>query len=396
LRNSKTCIVFFSLFFGLFLSLFLNIACSSTSSKIQSIIFDEPFVATAETPPLYKKGLEELYQNRYGRALEHFDAFLKSQPTSSYSQVANFNSGRALEGLQRWAEASERYRQVVQATHKAPRLQALALYQQSFPYEALGDDPKSVATLTDALDRAQHLPDRIASAELPARLASAYARVGNLEQAMKFYERAETGIARLKHQNGDAKAPEWLAKTLYLMGRVSLKEFSWDEFEESLRPIERAQFYLLQAVELDHPKWSDEAIRELQRVYDQIHMLLKNPPVAAESDDRILAEREAQKRQWDLVDLTLGSLRKLKAAKPPKEKVTSERIDNLYGYLATMEKRFTKILEQRPVGEGLTPEAKQRKDSVRGRVVTPDDQLEKQYKKPKPEPSATPGADPNL
>ncbi len=364
-------------------------------AKVQTLIFDEPFVATNETPPLYKKGLEELYQNRYGRALEHFDSFLKSQPTSEYTQVAIFNSGRALEGLERWQEASERYRQVVQSTHRAPRLQALALYQSSFSYEALGDEPRSVATLTDALNRAQHLPDRVASAELPARLASAYARVGNLEQAMKFYERAESGIARLKHQNSEGKAPEWLAKTLYLMGRVSLNEFSWDEFEESLLPVERAQFYLLQSVELEHPKWSDEATRELQRVYDQIYMLLKSPPVD-EGEDRVLAEREAQKRQWDLVDLTLGSIRKLRAAKPPAEKVASPRIEELYGYLATMEKRFTKILDQRPVGEGLTPEAKKRQESVRGRVLTPDDRLEKQYKKPQPEPSATPGADPNL
>ena len=265
----------------IYFAIFLLVGCATKPEP--KVIHDDPHsMINSQGPQLYQQGLKQLAANDYVGALESFDKFLEAQPVSPYTQVAVFNSGRALEGLQKWHEASAKYRAVVQATGKAPRLQALALYQLSFPYEAVGDDPKTVSTLTDALARSSYLPDQIASAELPARLASAYARVGNLEQAMQYYTKAESGIARLRHKSRNEKSPEWLARTLFLMGRVSLKEISWDEFESALRPVERAQFYLLQALELDDAKWSEESLRELQRVYDQIVSVL-NPRVLHKS-----------------------------------------------------------------------------------------------------------------
>jgi tetratricopeptide (TPR) repeat protein len=371
-------------------------ACASAPQAPANLVEDP--ASSSQAPRKYNDAAILLAQGNYKDALAAFDAFLRSQPTSPYTQVANFNAGRALEGLERWSDAVERYRQVVQVTNKSPRLQALALYQLSFPYEAMNDDPRTVATLIDCEGRKQFLPDAIATAELPARLASAYARVGNLDLAMKYYSEAESGIARLHHQTASQAAPEWLAKTLYLMGRLSLREMTWDNFDEALRPVQRAQLFLLQAIELENPKWSEEALTETEKIYDQMLEVLKSPPKTNE-DDQVLSAREAQKRQWDLTEQTLECARALRAARPPNEIVKSGKVEQLFTYVKSVEKKLMQILAEPPVGEGLTKESKERRMRVRGKVVAPDDTLEKQYSKKKSEPTPTPQAqtdDPNI
>ncbi|MCM2280501.1 MAG: tetratricopeptide repeat protein [Bdellovibrionaceae bacterium] len=376
-----------------------------------SAIFEDPRPQAALGGPVaYQTGVRQLEQEDWKGALASFQTSLTEQPTSAYTQVTVFNSGRAYEGLGYWSEAEDAYRSVVRATGRAPKLQALALYRLSFCYEVRGDDPRTIAALTDVSARAQFLPDEIASAELPARLAAAYARVGNVDEALKFYSRAEAGVSRLRNQAGAQSVPEWLPRTLYFMGRMSLRAVSWTEFENALRPIARAQLYLLQAVELDAGKWSQEATRELIRIYTEVYDVIHAPPVEDDAD-AIVERRAAQERQWQLVELTLANLGELRAARPPSETTRSVHIEEVFVFVDGMEKKLLSILDQPLEGVGLTREAKQRREAIRGRTVRPDDSLEKAYEKKsrkksgqsvaEPPPSApapvTPAAgDPNL
>lgn len=336
-----------------------------------------------EAPEAYRKAVDDYEAGRFDAALEGLDAFVRREPATRWTQAAILNSGRALEGLGRHADASERYRSVIRNTDRAPQLQAMALYRLSFCHEALGEDQAVVATLHDVLPRERFLPKEIMQAELPARLAAAYARSGNFEKALEFYQRGESGIARLRRASAEKPVPPWLARTLYFMGTLSLQKVSWDEFETTLRPLGRGQLYLLQAAELGSETWSDQAARDLIGIYRDLWSLIENAPVPATSDP-LIGRKQVQERQWDLASLLLERLNELRAHALPvvsslEDSAPSEQARAIHAFADEMEKKIQRLLAQRPEGEGLTPESFLRRQSVRGRVVNPDGTLENRY-----------------
>jgi tetratricopeptide (TPR) repeat protein len=340
-----------------------------------------------EAPDIYRRGVATLNKAEFAEALSIFDQFLQDEPASSWTQAVTLNSGRALEGLGRWGEAGERYRRVILACEGiAPKLQAVALYRLSFVHEAQGEDQKTVATLNDLLNRQSQLPPEIARAELPARLAAAYARVGNFDRAMEFYQKAETAIVQLKRaaqENKQAKqeedVPEWLPRTLYFMGTMATRRADWSAFETELRPLARGQKYLLQSAELGENPWSDRAAQDLMTTYNELWMAVQNSPAPQETDP-LLAKRAIQNKQWDRSALVLEHLQELKSRLAPEARAQeNDTTKRIAGFIADLEKKIWNLLGERPAGEGLTAEALERKRRVRGRVVSPDNSLEQKF-----------------
>ncbi len=369
-----------------FVAAILSIVVScGTARKATQHVQDPAPQAAANAPDVYKQAMHHLEQEKFADAFASFEEFLSRNPASPYTQVAVFNSARALEGLNRWNEAVERYRSVMKNTDRAPFLQALAIYRISFCHEALGNDSQTVAALVDAQRRSTDLPEEIAVAELPARLAAAYARVGAVDEAIRFYNRAESGVSRLRSRGGKGSdLPEWLPRTLYFMGRMSLRQISWEAFEITLRPVGKAQLYLLQAAELEYGTWSEKATKELIQVYESVWSVLQNIP-AADSEEGILQRREAQKRQLELAALTMNSLRELRAARSPTTKDGSEHVKAIFAFVDRLEENISQLIEEPPAGSGLTPEAKARRERVRGKVVDPTESLEQAYVKARQE-----------
>lgn len=336
-----------------------------------------------EAPKIYRKAMADLIEERYLEALEGFEFFVKDNPVSPWTQVALLNSGRALEGLERWSEAAARYREVVVTTPNALKLQTMALYRLSFCQEALRDDPSTVATLNDVWMRRDHLQPEVAKAELPARLAAAYARAGNFQVASEYYGIAEAGIIQLRRASGTG-LPEWLPQILYFMGHTTSGPMSWDEFETHLRPLGRGQVYLLQAAELGSGSWSEKSAKALIRSYQTFWKLLENALQFAGSSGLAVSEaleerRELQRQQWRRAGLLLESLYELRAHAAPDMRSLSPEAREVLEFADDLEKALQALLLERPVGEGLTPEAQRRRLRIRGQVIAPDDALERRF-----------------
>jgi tetratricopeptide (TPR) repeat protein len=354
---------------------------SAKQMAIALNIIDEPKIPPiGETPKAYREALAMIDAGQFSEALEALKQFLQREPTTPWSQAVIFNQGRAFEGLAQWTEAAEHYRSVAVVTaNRAPRLQAHALYRLSFCYEALNRYPDVVATLNDVYPLKSNLDREIAEAELPARLAGAYASVGNYDQADHFYKVAEAGISHLKHQKEMSQVPGWLPKTLYFMGSMSLRNTNWSDFEASMRPLPRAQIYLLQAAELGSEPWSTEAMKDLTGFYQKLWNVIERAPVPPISDP-LLARRQIQQRQWDLAALVHESLQALKAYNLPDVAAPSEQSKKILSFVGQLEGQIGELYAQRPAGEGQTRESLERQRRVRARVVAPDDFLEKQYR----------------
>jgi tetratricopeptide (TPR) repeat protein len=345
--------------------------------------------APTKAPELYRQAVGELEVGKFNEALKDFDRFVQQNPANRYSQAALLNSGRALEGLRSWGDAADRYRRVIDSTNRSPRLRAMALYRLSYVDEALGDDAKMVADLTDLLDRKNFLPREIAEGEMPARLAAAYARVGNFEKAQRFYQQAEVGIARLRQNQSET--PEWLPRTLYVMGETSRSKLSWLDFETFIRPLARSQVYLVQSAELGLAPWSDRAAEELLEIYnDMINVIETAQPV-----QDVVARRALQQKQWTRVALVLECLQDLRARMAPEIAQGPAMVKVTQG-LKLVDERLSKILEERPAGEGLTPAAIARKKARILKTEATSDTLEQAFLKSSREvkpalvPSATP------
>lgn len=353
---------------------------ASPAGSVEHVVGRAPTDAPAE----YRDGVDALEAGKYDVALRSFDHFMQQNPANRYYQAALLNSGRALEGMRSWNDAAIRYHQVVEGTAKAPRLRAMALYRLSYVHEALGDDPKVVADLNDLLSRTRDLPVELAEGEMPARLAAAYARVGNFERAQDFYRRAEAGIARLR-ANG---TPDWLPRTMYLMGTISRENLSWNDFETFLRPLARSQVYLLQSAELAVAPWSDRAADELIGTYNDLFSVVAAPPGG---DDSIVARRSLQQRQWQRAGLLIEALSDLRARMLPD--ADSAAISRLRSGLNEVNLKVARLLEERPAGEGLTPSAIARRRARLLKTEATNDSLEQAFlKSSRPAESAAPGS----
>gem|GEM_PF-1926480 len=332
-------------------------ACShpslqETSAEIyQNLLAPTPEVA----PALYKKGVQLLAQKKYEESLATFQKFLSESSSTRWTQAAVINSGRALEGLSRWSEALERYNGAIQFTQtRAPRLQTYALYRASYCYEALGEDQVTIATLLDLLTpaRAQYLNREMTDAEIPGRLAAAYARAGALNEANAFYERAEAAVLRMK-ASSHGQYPEWLGETLYLMGKVPTELVSWESAARVLRELERTQKFALEAAALNQEPWSHEANQSLIGSYRDLFTVLQSPPYP-KWDDEVLAQRDAQRSQWNLASEMLDRLRRLKSMQLPDTDEDSTDANDIFEFADDLSRKLQLVLQQQPAGDGLT------------------------------------------
>lgn len=383
-------------------SIWLLSACASFRQTATEVgrafdIVDEPAVIVIpnRTPAELIQALKQIDASEYEAALTTLDQFLQRQPTSPWTQSASFHRGRALEGLGRPSEAADQYRSVVRASEGiAPKLQAMSLYRLSFCHEAMGDDQLALAVLHDLQTRTKSLPKEISDAELPARLAGAYARVGNFDKAVSYYRSAEAGILRLRR--GISGVPEWLPRTLYSMGTISTRAVSWEDFETALRPIARSQIYLLQAAELGIEPWSARASRDLITAYTNLWKVIESPPKIAASEP-VLAQRSTQESQLTRAEILYENLQELKARSLATESDHgAEASREALNFVTDLEKKIRKLFDVRRPGEGLTREAKARRSSVRGQTRTTDDSLEQKFLKNSRSVQKPSAEDPNL
>jgi len=335
--------------FILWLSVVLLSACAS--KKIEQTEFSDEVA-----PPDFQRGLKALEKEDYGTAAQIFDRLLVAKPASEQDLVTSFNSGNAYEGLGDCKKASERYREVIRSSAgKYLGLEAHALYRQSLMYECLGQDTKTVTSLLDAKKREKFLPIEVARAELPARLASAYSRLGNRAKALEYFNQASEGLkVVLAGGTSPRTQKETLGKTLFYMGHLNPAQKQADsEPMGFLSALSMQQPYLLQAVELKNPTWSRKAAEDLNTAYDNM--------------TRYRIDDVEKRNQFYTRSLqVIAELRKIRLPDGGKAE------DEIFGKVDRTERRIQNELATIAETTKLTPDAQKREGLKRqGRLVTP-------------------------
>lgn len=358
----------------------LNLSCSLFGAGREEVI-DSQVVEAQQARQLartqFQKGYDEYTKGKYLTSIELFEHYLSAHPSGADYLQARYFLGRSLEGLQRWQEASEQYRAIINSVPgQEGRFKAEALYRLSFCYEALKKDGQVIGTLLDALAHEDELPIELGKAEIPARLAGSYARTGNGQMADVYYSKAEAGLKLLKTYVNE-RPPEWLSQTLYNMGYMSLRKISVDQFGEDLKPLTRSQRFLIRAVEINHPQWGPLASEELLRIYDSALGMLEKVPLAQELDE-VAAARQRQQLQTQMAASLLAMIEDLRINSLPPHAVSNSELVKVNQFVDQKKQKLEAFLRERTIGGDLTPEAQMRqKRLLKLKTIEPDDTLEK-------------------
>lgn len=362
---------------NLFLVLVLAIVgCSSSGKKSDGAaesLADEPVPTDAAVLKQFNTGIEQLDQENYAAAEKTFRNLVIENPTSQFHWVAMYNLAAAYEGLKKCQEAGVGYRKVARASmNKYPRLEAQALFRLSFAYSCLGFDEKAVASLLDAQRRSALLQEDVAVAEIPARLAAAYARLGNKEKANEYFGKASRGVQMLREKNKNRRAiRDILAKTLFLMGRMSPIEarVSADPFDY-LTTLQLLQIYLLESVELNSDEWSPQSAQEIVKAYENIWEIVSKVK-SIETTDPELKKKKMSELRFRAASEALANIKILKSSFRPDLK-NNAHIDQLRPALDGQQRKLEMYLAENAVTTPLSDEAEKAQGLRRqGRTTEP-------------------------
>src|ERR1035441_2367940 len=174
---------------------------------VASCASEEKDVRSKKEKQLFEEGTQALAKNNYRIADERYTELLKAFPTTPTLPSSLYNLGLAYEGQKKYAEAIEEYRKVAELYQKSrSRDEADALYRMSICFEVLGQDQKVIFSLLQLEQNHQYLRRQAAVTEVYARLAAAYARLGQVERSEYYYSKAEVGLKNVKRVQavGDA------------------------------------------------------------------------------------------------------------------------------------------------------------------------------------------------
>ena len=352
--------------------------------------FETPFEhrTTQAEKELQEKDLSNaealLAKGEYGNALIAFRSFQNTYPQSVYVQSSRLGEAQALEGLGDWIQAANIEREVSLLTLKEqPEIAALALYRLSFSYLELGEDAKSVAALLDAQRLSQHLPLQVRVAEIPARLSAFYAGQGRDKEAADYLNDAEKGVDKvLKNPPKDIRS-DWLAKTYYQMGSISVSQLTALNFMEFLRGERMVQVYLLKAMKLNDPQWSAKSLQYVKDMYQEL--------------DRLVTVEKNRDSQVQMAGAFYDLIEGADLFRPlENQRTTSYEVD-FYKRLSEIRKKTEDLLYSTSEGMELTEESKKLNGLKRAGRVKVDSLLphEKKSSISLP-PKIVPTEDPNL
>jgi hypothetical protein len=202
----------------------------------------------------------------------------------------------------------------------------------------------------------KYLPPEVGEAEVPARLAAAYARDGNGKMAEKYFKSAEAGLAQVRGSKSMPKEQrEILAHTLFLMGNMVQLNPATLASDDYFVTVKSLQKYLYRAVELNIPEWSEQAAAQIKEAYGKTwHYLDEVKPV--QSEDGVIGKRETKAAKNMVAKSALNSLRALYRERVPSpDEPVSVRV--LLNDLRKEEARIEGFMALNAVGTERTLEA---------------------------------------
>lgn len=215
----------------------------------------------------------------YEVAAENYDLIIRYFPESRFYLPSLYNSGLAYEKLERWEEASDRYREVITKFPTESDARD-AFYRLASAEEHLLRYEAVVELMTQVLLRPELTTfDRI---EAHVRRANALVEIGNLDEAVNGYQTALTINAEAPGEQKLQPGSHFLVQTYFGLGRVFHLQVSaiklvlptermGEDLKEKADLFLRAQSAYIKALSFHHPHWSMAAGFMIGRLYEDFY-----------------------------------------------------------------------------------------------------------------------------
>jgi len=305
---------------------------------------------------------KELEQGHLEKARELFEAFKVKHEFSPFYQKAQLGQARALEQMGLWSEAAGLFKNMVESTRTTqPEIAGEALYQSSYCYEALGDEARVLASLNDALRMGEALRPEVRWAEIPARMAASYNRMGRLTEAKKSLAEAESGIQKIRSTMGEKLGNKELSRIYLQMGSLSTNQLSFESFQSALETLKVVQTFALRSIEFNDPVYSTKALEGLKINYRDLYLQVQQVPFNSTLDVGA-AKREQTERKTKMSAGLLMAIQLLRQSAMPANTSVQASDSNplsaqLVDYLKDLEDKLVGFLNSRGTINELTPEA---------------------------------------
>lgn len=287
--------------------------------------------------------------------------FQRKNPASVFYQQSRLLLGRALAEQEKWLEAVPVYREVVSNTRQTkPEIAALALYYSSFAHEALEDDSRVLANLLEAYSLRSHLPVDKGLAQIPARLAVTYQRIGQDNEAAIYSRLADQGLAQARAQSKEGLSPQSLAQIYFQMGAHIQRPLSEDTLESSINSFSRGQVYLMKSVEAQAEPWSSKAKEALLSSYSRYIQFLEMIPLNM-ALERGAAERDRIRRQTRYAEMISELVSVLEQYQLPQGVATNPMYDEVMNGLKSFQGILGRYIFRESSETQLTPESQKKR-----------------------------------
>lgn len=307
-----------------------------------------------------KKADQALEARDFSFAEKQYSQFQLNFPNSIFYQRAQFGLARSLEEQGRWSEAAALYRLTVDATYERQKsIAAQALFELSFCYENLGDESRVLASLMEALKFKEQLSPEQRLAEIPARLAASYQRMGLVKESEEALRKAEAGIFEIQAARGHDSQPQWLAQIYHRMGRFSTNQLSYGNLQAHLDTLKMVQIFSLRGAEAQGEPWSGLAVQRLIENYRDFWNLIQQIPLN-QTINIDVAKRERAERQIHFTGQFLALINDLRLNRMPENKDLTGAVQNLFSYLNKIESQGKELLMSFGEQNILTLEAQKR------------------------------------
>lgn len=337
-----------------------------------------------------------LLTQNWSVALEQYNAFLKRFPISRFTAQAYFGRGRALEGLGKYDEAIQVYRNSAeQARVASPEQAAMAYLRMSYCYEGVGDETRLMAALADAEAFTDHLSMEIRQLEIPTRRAASLMRRGQRNEAQKILRQVESNMPDVG-PNSSSELKTKHVRLLISLGNLDLKALTSETILSYIDAVQALQGFLWKAVVLKVSPESEQAGEILHASYLALANMAFNPPSIEAGRTQQMSSRYRAELQKKWVAQLLESIEKLKKFSNEGFSEGGEKLAALFKQIEDNGQRV--LWGQKPITP-LTEESQvYNQIKKEGRVVSPPMfDAEKGSPASDPVPATPPdAADPNL
>lgn len=247
---------------------------------------------------------------------------------------------------------------------------AYSLYQSGLCHEMLGEFDRAIAVYQDALRVKAIVNSELALLEIPARLAISYERVNDAGTANTYYLKVKNYIDDLrKNKQAFSAKREYYAETLFQMGTIANNYQSSNkadngifaqDFSSYLKSISYAQEYLMLVLELEVQPYAEYALKQMVSNFQSSFELIQKLPqenLDQKSQDDVVTQRDRQARQKDMSVILANHIDQFETQSAIAKKSKRSDYKEIFAKLKEIKIGLDTIINERPIGEGLTPEA---------------------------------------